>query len=104
VSAAEARKWTIGKPVKSFLSGMDMYRISGPEIVNDWEDWGFTKEDATIMAAAPDMLAALQKIVECEKNRAGDLRHREAWSLVKFSEDRIAAAEAAIAKATGAKE
>jgi len=58
--------------------------------------------NASLIAAAPDLLDALKRIVECEKHRAADLRHREAWKLVKFSEGRIAQAEAAIAKATGA--
>lgn len=41
---------------------------------------------------------SLGKIVECEKRRAADLRHRKAWQLVKFSEERMAAAEATLAK------
>jgi hypothetical protein len=57
--------------------------------------------NARLIAAAPDLLDALQEIVKCEKRRAADLRNREAHALVLFSEKRIAAAEAAIAKATG---
>lgn len=63
---------------------------------------GVRAANARLIAAAPDLLDALKQIVECEKRRAADLRHREAWKLVKFSEGRIAQAEAAIAKATGA--
>ena len=53
-----------------------------------------------LMKAAPKLLDALKKIVKCEENRARDLRHREAWVLVKFSEDRMKAAQDAIAEAT----
>jgi len=57
--------------------------------------------DANLIAAAPDLLEALEKIVVDEERRAKDLRHREAWLPLKFSEERIAKAHAAIAKATG---
>lgn len=59
------------------------------------------KANAQLIAAAPELLEALEEIVTCEENRAKDLRHRKAWELVKFSEQRIKKAKAAIAKAKG---
>lgn len=57
--------------------------------------------NARLIAASPRLLQALKKIVQCEKRRAADLRHRGAWMLVKFSEERVAEAEAAIREAEG---
>lgn len=86
-------RWKVGEPRKSFSSGELMFRINGPEIVFDYEDWGFTEKSAKLIAAAPDLLAAAQAMLAC----CYDLeRDDETIAAVK-------AARAAIAKATGAK-
>lgn len=54
---------------------------------------------AALLAAAPRLLAALEKIVVDEERRAADLRHREAWLSLKFSEARLQEAREAIAEA-----
>lgn len=62
---------------------------------------GEMEANGSLLAAAPELLAALKKIVKDEERRANDLRHREAWLPLQFSEERLAAARAAIAKAEG---
>jgi hypothetical protein len=53
--------WEIyNRPRKSFASGELMYRVDGPEILFDYEDWGYTKESASLIAAAPELLEALK--------------------------------------------
>lgn len=52
-----------------------------------------------IKGGGADLLEALKHLVKCEDNRAKDLRHREAWLPLKFSEQRMSAARAAIAAA-----
>lgn len=81
----------IARTYDTEMNGIGVCALTGP----------MNEANARLIAAAPELLDALTQIVECEKRRAADLRHREAWKLVKFSEGRIAQAEAAIAKATG---
>jgi len=78
--------WEISdRPRKSFASGKLMYRVDGPEIITDYEDWGYTKESARLIAAAPELLEALCNFVDgCS-----------------MSVDAGAVGRAAIAKATG---
>jgi len=53
--------WEISDwPRKSSASGKLMYHVDGPEILFDYEDWGYTKESARLMAAAPELLEALK--------------------------------------------
>jgi hypothetical protein len=81
------KKWTVGKPSKSCASGKLMYGIEGADVVDDYEDWGFTKECAQLIASAPELLAALELI-------AGEYREDAAtWMR--------GVARAAIAKARG---
>jgi hypothetical protein len=64
-----------------------MYHVDGPEILFDYEDWGYTKESARLIAAAPELLEALKDV----------LRY------VSPVADGAINARAAIAKATGEK-
>jgi hypothetical protein len=64
-----------------------MYRVDGPEIITDYEDWGYTKESARLIAAAPDLLEALKRIADPRN--------------IHFAGDAQVVARAAIAKATG---
>jgi hypothetical protein len=57
--------WEISdRPRKSFASGELMYHVDGPEILFDYEDWGYTKESASLIAAAPELLEALKAMLE----------------------------------------
>ncbi len=86
MSAHTPGPWIVSDPRKSQASGKDMYGIDGPEVVDDWEDWGFTEADARLIAAAPELLAALENIVEMNP---------------ALSMGMIEPAQDAIAKATG---
>ncbi len=57
------------------------------------------KANTNLIAAAPDLLAALEKIVFDEERRRKDLRHNS--PAAKFCDARLDAARAAIAKARG---
>lgn len=57
--------------------------------------------NAHLIAAAPELLEALKKIVIDEENRRKSLKHREAHDLVRFCDKRLEAARAAIRKAEG---
>lgn len=78
-------------------------RINDGEILLDYDDVDHAAQEANarLIAAAPDLLEALEKILECEEGRAADLRHRKAWLPLKFSDERMTEARAAMAKATG---
>ena len=53
--------WEISDwPRKSSASGKLMYHVDGPEIITDYEDWGYTKGSARLIAAAPELLEALK--------------------------------------------
>lgn len=74
-----------------------MFGIDGPQLVTDYEDWGFTKEDAQLVAAAPQLLEALQALIPYL-----DSIVCYASTCDEYKPNRIAEnARAAIAKATG---
>ncbi len=64
---------------------------------NHQNDADFIAEAPAMLDALRDATDALEKIVVAEEKRAKDLRHREAWMPLKFSEERMANARAAIA-------
>jgi hypothetical protein len=66
-----------------------MYRVDGPEILFDYEDWGYTKESASLIAAAPELLEALRLVVH--------LNERD----VPMTDEELRVCRAAIAKAEG---
>ena len=84
--------WKVAKkPRKSYADGKLMYRVDGPEVVNDYEDWGFSENSARLIAAAPDLLEALQAMsTEFDSNDVNDGE----WAAIQK-------ARTAIAKATG---
>ena len=87
-------QWKVTKPRTSYASGGLIYRVEGPEVVTDYEDWGFTEESARLIAAAPDLLEALQAMsTEFDSNDVNDGE----WAAIQK-------ARTAIAKATGEKE
>lgn len=51
--------WEVDEPIKSIATGELMYHVKGPNLITDFEDWGFTKADAHLIAAAPRMYDAL---------------------------------------------
>ena len=55
--------WEISDRPRKSSSGKFMYRVDGPEILFDYEDWGYTKESASLIAAAPELLEALKAIL-----------------------------------------
>lgn len=57
------------------------------------------EEVSRLRAVNKELVEALEKIVVDEENRAKNLRHREAWLPLKFSEERMAKAHAALARA-----
>jgi hypothetical protein len=84
--------WKIAsRPRKSFASGKLMYRVDGPEIISDYEDWGYTKESARLIAAAPELLEALKALLSLHDD-----------PMPYDAATTRAAARAAIAKATEA--
>lgn len=82
--------WKVAKPRKSYRDGKMMYGIVGPECVIDYEDWGFTRANARLIAAAPELLDALNAML----THMG--MDEDEWNKVTFNQ-----ARAAIAKATG---
>ena len=100
-----AREWyDIDHEGECQAQGWDLRLPNGfrlPLCSNTSGDLSEAEANARLIAAAPRLLQALKKIVQCEKRRAADLRHRGAWMLVKFSEERVAEAEAAIREAEG---
>ena len=86
--------WKVSKPRKSYMNGEMMFRIDGADVVKDYEDWGFTEESARLIAAAPDLLEALQAMAT--EFDSGDVNDGE-WAAIQK-------ARTAIAKATGEKE
>ena len=67
----------------------------------DGADWIPVYEDEeepspTWDTVGPQLRDALKKIVVDEERRAKDLRHREAWLPLKFSEERMAKARTAL--------
>jgi len=80
--------WAVNeKPFKSCATGELMYVIDGPVTVSDYEDWGFNKQDAALIASAPELLEAL---IDCREA----LRRAGATGELKV-------VDAAIAKARG---
>ena len=75
---------------------------------DDGGDWIMAAEseaNARLIAAAPDLLAALQNILgmaEAHTNRCKALRHNKGKPVIEAMQADIAAARAAIAKAEGA--
>lgn len=96
-------EWDAGDAGAEFSAPYSTVSVDGGNIIiaeiNHYIPEG--RANAQLISAAPELLEALEKIVKCERNRAKDLRHRKAWLPLKFSEERIADAEAAIAKAKG---
>ena len=64
----------------SCSSGQRMYGVKGPQCVSDFEDWGFTREAASFIAAA-NPAAILELIAENERlerknaNQCETIRH-----------------------------
>ena len=85
--------WKVSKPRKSYMNGEMMFRIDGADVVTDYEDWGFTEESARLIAAAPDLLEALQAMAT--EFDSGDVNDGE-WAAIQK-------ARTAIAKAMGEK-
>jgi len=64
--AATLGKWKSKRKAVSLMRRLAplaekvMYKIEGPKIAQDYEDWGFQKHDAAYIAAAsPDVVLAL---------------------------------------------
>ena len=88
--------WKVAKPSRSHANGNPMYGLVGPEIVADYEDWGFTEANARLIAAAPDLLEALK-----EANKELEYLN-DPKGFVSMRQERIMEkARAAIAKASG---
>jgi len=98
-------QWKVTKPRTSYASGKLMYRVEGPEVVTDYEDWGFTEESARLIAAAPDLLEALLELLASDHANSFEIvgRDTDGHPLNAAGVARKKA-RAAIAKATGEKE
>ena len=82
--------WEVDEPIKSIATGELMYHVKGPNLITDFEDWGFTKADAHLIAAAPELYEALEFLLTCKHGEFCE-HYREA----EFK------AKAALAKARG---
>ena len=97
--------WKVSKPRKSYMNGEMMFRIDGADVVTDYEDWGFTEESARLIAAAPDLLEALQELLTSDRANSFEIVGRDTdghpLNVVGVARKK---ARTAIAKATGEKE
>ena len=69
------KNWSRDKEGRvSCSSGLRMYGVTGPQCVSDFEDWGFTREAASFIAAASPA-AILELIAELEvvRDKASEL-------------------------------
>lgn len=97
--------WHVGDTNKNFDAMV--YGKDGLMIANCTKVRGRSIEEedanAQLIAAAPELLEALKKIVKCEINRMNDLEtlSTKPKSLYTFSKARVEKAQAAINKAEG---
>lgn len=54
-------KWK-AKKVIFHQASQDAYKIIGPKMIHDYEDYGYNKEDAELMASAPELEEKLDEI------------------------------------------
>jgi hypothetical protein len=64
--------WKVIGPYEVLGTGKGYYKLRNSAVIQDYEDWGFTKEDARLIAAAPDLYEALKS------HHANQLRYSEA--------------------------
>lgn len=112
--------WTTGEPLALFEGGSTRFHISqedGAPYTSNYSDVAqflaetipgekleVQKANALLIAAAPDMLEALQRVVAAEKavnSMYWDGRGGDEPAVIREFENSVDAARAAIAKATG---
>jgi hypothetical protein len=94
--------WEISdRPRKSFASGELMYHVDGPEILFDYEDWGYSRQSASLIAAAPELLEALRVFVSCSLPVSTEIDERGHRWTEAYLDQALPIARAAIAKAEG---
>ena len=58
---AKWKEWKV-KKVKMILNDQIAFKVITPKMIHDYEDYGYTEEDAKLMASSPKLAKAIREI------------------------------------------